>query len=716
MSSLFSARWHRVAALRPRLPASLRVRRLWLRGEAWWVLADPASGRSVRLNDAAYAVAARLDGRATMAALWDWQLARPVHDAATQDELIDLLAQLREAGLVQFDRAADFDRLLPHLARIERQAARGSLLAWRFRLGDPTPLLVRLRPLAPWIFGRAGAFAWGLLFTLLVVLLAQHAPALWAHGQRWLATPHYALLAAALYLPIKLLHELSHGLAVLRWGGSVPSAGVTLMLGLPVPWVDASAASAFVRRRERVIVGAAGMMAELALAAVALPLWLWLDDGLARDAAFVTLLVAGISSLVFNANPLQRLDGYYIATDLLDLPNLGPRSRQWWLATLQRRVLRLPGVEPMPLARGEAPWLAAYAPLAWCWGLVIAAFALAWLAALSAVLALLAAVVLGWQLVLRPPWRMGRELHRAAMSQQRSAARWRRLALGGAGAALALAFLPLPQGTLVRGVVWPAEQAQLRAEEAGFVETLVVGDGDAVRRGDPVLRLSNPALQAALARREARVAVLETELFDALPGRGDTRAADLQAELTAARAELARLHERREALTLRAGSDGRVALPAAADLAGRYLERGALVGQVLDGAPPVVRVALPESLAHRLRTAAPAAAVRLAAQPGLAHAASLVREGGGAVAELPSAALSTRHGGDIATDPADRSDRRPLQPVVLLDLQLDAAAAADATRLGERAWVRFDAGLAPLAAQALQALRLRLMQQAHPQV
>ncbi len=173
----------------------------------------------------------------------------------------------------------------------------------------------------------------------LLVLAVQNGPGLWAHGQRWMATPRFALLAAVLYLPIKLVHELAHGLAVRRWGGQVREAGVTLMLLMPVPYVDASAATGFAQRRARIAVSAAGIMTELALAAVALPLWLWLDDGLARDCAFVTLVVAGVSTLLFNGNPLQRLDGYYILCDALDLPNLGPRSRAWWLDLLRRHLL-----------------------------------------------------------------------------------------------------------------------------------------------------------------------------------------------------------------------------------------------------------------------------------------------------------------------------------------------------------------------------------------
>lgn len=719
MSSLFSSRWHRVCGLRPRLVRTLRVRRQRLRGERWLLLSGVDGGRSVRLNATAYALAGRLDGSHTVQALWDWLLAQ-AGDPPTQDEVIDLLAQLREAGLVQLDQTADFDQLLPHLKQVAGPTRGGSLLAWRLPLLDPSRLLQRLLPIARVAFSPAGAIACaGALLTLLA-LLAQHGPQLWAHGERWLATPRYALIAALLYVPIKLLHEIAHGLALRRWGGQSHEAGVTLMLGMPVPYVDASGAAAFVRKRERALVGAAGLLAEMMLAALALPLWLWLDDGLARDVAFVTVLIAGISTLLFNANPLQRLDGYYIATDLLELPNLAPRSRAWWMQGLQRRLLGLRDSEPMAVARGETGWLAAYAPLAWLYGLVIASVAVAWLGQLSAVLGLMAAALLGWQLLLQPALRLARQLRHAALARAGTAKRWRVVALASAGVLALLLFLPLPQRVLVQGVVWPADDAQVRADEDGFIHAIHAADGAMVAAGELIVELANPSLSAQLERQHARIDALETELFNALPGEGIGKG-NASAELAAAQAELARLSERAAALEVRAGSAGRLALPSATDLPGQFVRRGQLLGQILGSEPGMARLALPESEAHALQQAQPRVSVRFASQRAAALQGTLVRDSMAATLLLPSAALSARHGGSIQTDPTADGDLKPVQPIVLLDIRLDKRPAAPASGvtggelIGERAWVRFDTGSAPLALQAARELQRWVLSRFNPQ-
>ena len=718
MSSVHSNRWHRVAKLRPRLSSQLRLRRQQLRGETWYLMADPGSGRSVRLNRAAYGIAARLDGRRTVQQLWDLSLQRDP-EAATQDEVIELLAQLREAALVQFDETADFDAMLPHLETVARPRGRANLLAWRIPLGNPAPLLRRLAPLQNLLFSRVALWCWIALQLVAWTLLLQQATRLWEYGQHWLASPRFVLLAALAYLPIKLVHEIAHGLAVRRWGGQVRQAGVTLMLLMPVPFVDASAATSFPERHARIAVSAAGILTELALAALALLLWVALDDGLARDVAFVVVVVAGVSTLLFNGNPLQRLDGYYVLCDTLGLPNLGPRSRQWWMDQLRRRLVGIPRTEAMPVARGEAKWLAAYAPLSWLMLLFIATLAVFWLGQIAFVFGAAAALLLGWQVLLRPLHRVLSQLRRAALSHHGSSRRWRRAILGAAALVVALAVSPWPRSTVVMGVAWPPDQAQLRIEEAGFVESQLARDGQQLRAGDIVLQLHSPQLESEHARQSARVRALEAELLQALPGQqagGDaTRGADTHAELQAAQSALARLRERIALLTVRAQVSGRLVLAQTHELSGQFLLRGHLFGHLLDGSAPIVRVAVPETRAGDLDDAAGPVSVRLSTSPGTRHAATVLRNSRAAVSQLPSAALADRHGGDIVTDPSDADGLTAREPVVVLDVQLDADAAAGMRRIGERAWVRFDAGAAPLVLQWANTLRRAVERRFNPQ-
>ena len=137
---------------------------------------------------------------------------------------------------------------------------------------------------------------------------------------------------------MKALHECGHGFATKVLGGEVHEAGIILLALMPVPYVDASAASAFRSKGQRVLVGAGGMLVELFLASLALFVWLLVEPGPVRAVAWNVMLIGGVSTLVFNANPLLRFDGYYILADAIDIPNLGSRANAWLGWTAERHL------------------------------------------------------------------------------------------------------------------------------------------------------------------------------------------------------------------------------------------------------------------------------------------------------------------------------------------------------------------------------------------
>lgn len=688
MTALLSERWYRLAEHRPALSPQATVRRQRVRGQRWFVYGGIAGRRPLRLNASAHSLAARLDGRRSVQELWELACAGE-GEPPTQDEFIAVLAQLREAGLV--DLGGPESAASPATPPAPRTP-----WAWRITLGRPSGWLEPLRPLSFVLFHPIAGVAWWLAMLSLAFGLLQHAPVLFAHASEWLATPRYVLLGVLLYVPLKALHELAHALAVMRGGGSVHRWGVTLMFGLPMPWVDASDAAAFPAARDRARVGAAGMAAELAVAAAALPLWLALPDGLLRDACFVALLLAGISTVLFNANPLQRLDGYHLLTDLAGLPNLATRSSAWWREALATRLRGRGPDEPMAPAPGERRWLVAYAPLAWVWMLVVVVITVSWTAALAPWLGLLTLVVMGTATVVAPAWRLAAGLRTGSLADARAAGRWRIAFGAGLLLVVGLVAVPLPRSLTLTGVVWPTPDAQLRAQEAGFVVALERSDGAAVRAGEVVARLANPALETAWQRQLARVAAVEAELTQATandPASGDARVGDLQSELERAQAERLRLEERRAALAIRAGADGRVAWPQPADLLQSWIAQGQLMGQVETGQAVTVRLVLPQDEAVDL-PASTDVEIRMATQPDRVLAGSVVHESRAAVDRLPSAALSAAHGGPVVTDPADAGHLKPLRPVVLVDVRLEPGPVR--ARLGERAWARV-----PLPAQSV---------------
>lgn len=724
---LLSDQWYRVAALKPRLDPQVQIERIAYRGTPSIVLGLPDSQRRLRLNAAAWAFVGRCDGQFDTQTLWERVLRLKRDEAPTQDDILDVLLQLHRSGALLFDTPPDFGLLsgpaasAPHAEPLHRQ----SLLAIRIPLGNPDAWLSRALPLARALFGPTALALWCAGLGAMLVLLTSMLPVLREFVGRWLHSPHVLVVTAIAFPLLKAVHELAHALAVKRWGGVVPQWGFTLMAFMPVPWVDASAADGFAHPRHRFVVSAAGLMVELAIGAAALGLAAVLEPGGLRDACLAVFLVAAVASVAVNANPLLRFDGYHALSDALELPNLAERSQQWWLHHLQRLLALGPPPLAPPLPR-ERLWWWGYAPLSLACRLLVAATLTLWLGGWSYALGIGLAIYFTVTMALWPALGGLRYLWAGGVAE-RSARRARRRALTVALVVVAVfGTVPWPDTTVARGIVWLPDEAAVRAGQPGFVVEVLANDGDTVQQGDLLFRLEDTGLPAERARLASAIVGLQTERIGAL-SEDLAKAHRLQAEVDAREAALARLDERMALLEVRAPHAGVLSLARAGDWPGRHVPQGAVLAHVLPfgagsnpevGAPSVpslkLRVAIDSGqAAKRLATAREArVATRgetdrwVATVTGSALAA--------AVQQLPSAALGDRQGGDVITDPGDREGLRSARPVVVLDLLVsrkdarvvsNAATTASAEsplglQWGERVWVRFDHGFAPLAVQA----------------
>jgi putative peptide zinc metalloprotease protein len=269
--------------------------------------------------------------------------------------------------------------------------------------------------------------------------------------------------------------------------------------------------------------------------------------------------------------------------------------------------------------------------------------------------------------------------------------------------------VPVPMRTVAQGVWWQAEDALVRTEVDGFVAEVRVQPGQAVRAGEVLLRLHAPAVEAEAAQLAARIEALQSEHWHAL--RDDPpRAVQVEHELAASRAALERTQALLDSRQVRARADGRVAMAGVDDLPGRWLPRGSQVAHLVTDAPPVVQVAVPHDDASLVAQASRRVEVRRADARSPALAAQWDGHLSGAGAALPSAALGSRAGGAIATDPADAQGLAPLRAVAIAQVRLDPGQpGTQADRIGERVLVRFEHGARPLAWQAARAVRQQVL-------
>lgn len=537
-------------ALRP-LPwrgrTDLEVQPVSLRRQRHWRIKDPVSLRYYELRDEEYWLLTALDGRATLAELAagferrfpQWRL-----DAA---RIHGFLATLHAAGLVLSDHDARTSFLQESAAAARRNRwtmALANPLAIRFRGLNPRRFLDRIEPWCGWLLSPL-AIALGLAFVALTALLAglrldaARLPSLSSFLTFENAFVLWLCIAAA-----KVVHELSHALACRRAGRDCHELGVMLLCFAPCLYCNVSDTWLVPNKWARAGVAAAGIYAELLIAAVAGWLW-WLSaSGLFHTVCLNLAIVCSVGTLLFNANPLLRYDGYFVLSDLLETPNLWQQAWAPWQARISRFYL---GTDVTSQANANRrPELAVYA-LASLGYRAFVIVALVWLVFDRLAPYRLTVVAQGFTLLVFGAMVAGATARTAAVVRDPAVVRridrrrfaWR--GLGTAAALLGLAFVPLPAWVSAPAVLELAGGRVAYVETSGTLRE-AVRPGTVVTAGSVLARLANDdlereriELEGELAQQQQHVRLLES-----------LRLSDVEAglELPAAQAKVADLTER----------------------------------------------------------------------------------------------------------------------------------------------------------------------------
>jgi putative peptide zinc metalloprotease protein len=702
---LFNPYWYRVRGLRPCLRGHVKIHRQEYRGERWYLLHDSASGRHHRFSPVAYSLIALMDGRRTLEEIQDATDRRLGDDAPTQGETIHLISQLHVADVIRCDVTPDASEVFDRFAAQHKSSRRSRFanpLYIRLPLFDPDAFLERWLPVVRPVFSGWGLAAWLAVVVWGVALAGTNWRALAAVDLESVLDPLNLALLVVTYPLVKAIHELGHAFATKAWGGEVHEVGIMFLVFAPVPYVDASAAWAFREKGRRMTVGAAGVMVELFLAAIALAVWLETEPGIVHGIAWNIMLIGGTSTLLFNGNPLLRFDGYYVLADAIEIPNLAGRAQKHLAYLFQHYVLGLPERRRIMTAPGEKAWFVCYGVGAFVYRIAITIGIAFFVATKFFVVGVLLAI---WGLAMQTLVPAVRSLRRL-MRDPRVPRKLGRVTAGSAvvvtAAILLLFVVPMPVRTHAEGVVWPPEQSQVRAGGAGFVRRILARPGTHVERGEPLVEIDDPIQRKRIRALAARERELRTR-YQAARVEDLAQSDIVLEELETARAELAQERQRGQERTVRSPATGTFVLPVAQNLPGRYVERGEVLGYVADFAAPTVRALVSQADIGRVRTRTRGVEVRLAERVRDVIPAHLSRELPTATRQLPSMALGAAGGGRMAVDRRDAEGLTAVDTFFQFDLELPPETSVRA--IGGRVFVRFDHGSSALAPLAFESLR-----------
>jgi len=495
-------------------------------GERRWVVEDPVTLQFFRLGAQECFVLLALDGHISLA-----ELKRRFENEfyplrIGKYQLHRFLHHLHQLGLIVSDTSGQGAVLARRALRQSHNTFRSSLLS---------PLAIRLpgisarRPI-DWLYNRLSVLFHPLMLGMYAILVISATALVIVDFDRFLSHlptvnqffrwDTMGMFAVAL-VTTKALHELGHALVCRHVGGRPREIGVMLLAFMPTLYCDVSDVWRVRSTIARIWVSLAGMIVELIVAAIFTLIWWFSEPGPLHDFALRVMFLCSVSTLLFNANPLVRCDGYYILSDLADLPNLWQESRSLWRNRFAAWFMRSPQRQSALIIPAAVPLWMTYAALStvYCWTLVLG---ILWLT--LQVLQPTGFAVVGWVLaglavmgLLMPTLKsLGRAV--ASPSSRRRLHGGRiHAAVGGILALIAgLFWIPFPRHLDVPFWVQWSDAQPVYVAVAGTLQSSLP-EQTQVAAGDVIAQLHNPDVErtleevvAELDRRQRHLKSLQT--------------------------------------------------------------------------------------------------------------------------------------------------------------------------------------------------------------
>ena len=624
-----------------------------------------------------------MDGKRTLAEVAELLQQRLRDRTVDQQTVLRVVMHFAQMSFLQLtgDSAQRMFALLSANRQKQKKLQRvmglaGALVYFKFSLFDPDLLLLKLEKRIRWLWSRATLFVVAGLVLLALVLVFQN-------GDRIGKMPDFLTLHNLVWLwvtliGVKVVHEFGHALMCKHYGGEVHDMGAMFIILTPFLFCDATDSWMFRNKWQKILVNLAGILVELVLAALAVLVWVVTPAGLINQLAFNAMVVCSVSTVVFNANPLMKFDGYYVLADLLEIPNLRDRASQQVTGFLTKLVTGRPmaGLTEMSPARRLIFGLYAVASYLYVWWIMIRIFGgigrklepygLGWLGKAS----LLSTYAAGLGI---PIWFFLKRLIPTLRQTGFHFTLPGRTAKVLGGLVLAgglLIWWPRQLQVTTSFVLAGANRSGVRAQTEGFLREVRVKEGQPVERGQVLATLENDDLATRLANQETQLQIVELRR-QAASAQNESAVVNLyNKEVAVVEAQRTALRQRADALELKAPVAG-VVLTADLDTErGTWLPEGGLFCEILPTGQIHVVIALTEDQAGLVREQQPVE-LRIYSLPARTFHGTVKKTFTATSADLPHPALAGRFGGEVPTELDLAGRERPADTLCLAELQIE---------------------------------------------
>lgn len=640
------------------LRPDLEVHRHVFRGEVSYVLRDPLTLAVHKMSESDYQLCAKLSAETPLGEVFEQLVAEERLEQEDEESFYQFILSLHGSGFLSLpvpDNESLYRRRQQKIRARQRQKLMGFLFM-QIPVVNPDGFLSRTKHLFRWVYSKWALAVWTLVVGGAMLLLLKN----WGDFFTPIGdvfTPERLMGMWFSLVVLKVIHEFGHAYACKIFGGEVPEIGVYLIMGTPCAYCDCTSSWGFTQRLRRLIVVLAGVYVELFIAALAIYVWAMAPSASVRLIAFDIVVVAGVATVLANLNPLMRFDGYYILSDLLEIPNLRTTAQREAIALLKRAFV---GV-PMHESRFGLP-MRAFLVL---FGAMTAVYKITIVMGISALLAtkfLYLGIGLAAFYGSMEIYRAGRNVGNYLIhSEEAKVHRYRAGVLATmifAAAPAMVLLVPVPRPVKALGTVGLEREQVYYAPAEGFVASVGVRPGDQVARGGSIAELTSPGLESAL--RSAEHELARTELLsEALMPTDPASAAVHRREAEAAAARLARQREQLAGMDVSAVAGAVVLESLSSSDEGRYLMAGDPIARLGAGRWVVRGLVREAALSHAPIAEGDEIRFRSPSAPGETFVARVTRVGQLGSRAIRHETLTATGGGEIPISPVTGEANEP---------------------------------------------------------
>jgi putative peptide zinc metalloprotease protein len=500
----------------------LKARKQRYQGRTYWVVKDPVGLQYFRFEEEEFAILQMLDGQSSLDDIAEQFEAEFPPQTIRVEELQNFIGMLHKSGLVLSDAPGQGWALKERRDDKKYRELMGTfsnILAFRLRGIDPERILNALYPYVRWFFtpaATAGALLLAMAALTLVLVQFDVFKSRLPEFNTFFSAQNWLALAVTL-TATKILHEFGHGMSCKHFGGECHEMGIMFLVMTPCLYCNVSDSWMLPNRWHRAAIGAAGMYVEVVLASICTFIWWFSEPGPLNYFCLNVMFVSSVSTIMFNANPLLRYDGYYILSDILEIPNLRQKASSILNRKLGKWCLGLEEQEDPFLPKRHQPLFALYTIASALYRWVVLFSILFFLNKVFEpyglkVLGQALAIASIYGMIFMPAkavWKFFRVPGRLAKVKR--VRLYITLALL-AGAVASLFLVPLPMRVIAPFELQPYNVASVYVEVPGRLVELGVKAGQRVDKGDLIARLENLDLELSVAQLRGDQAALRTEI------------------------------------------------------------------------------------------------------------------------------------------------------------------------------------------------------------